>query len=132
MAATSSMRAMTRRRSRRYPAEFGFNPSRDPLWGLVDGSDGPLRSIRLPAGTPRRHLRQRPMEVGLVTEDELDGITPDDLRGIFLYGCHRLQLNAHGLIPGAHDPDDLQAIGTLCVLINRLTEENDIAFRRDH
>ena len=46
-----------------------------------------------------------------MTEDELDGITTDDLPGIFLYGAHRLRLNENGLTPG-HDPDDLQTIGT--------------------
>lgn len=63
-----------------------------------------------------------------MTEDELDGITADTLPGIFLYGCHKLRLNDNGLIPGVHDPDDLKTIGTLCVLINRLTEEGDTPF----
>lgn len=63
-----------------------------------------------------------------MNEHELDDITTDDLPGIFLYGAHKLQLNAHGLVPGVHDPDDLKTIGTLCVLINRQTEENDTVF----
>ena len=61
-----------------------------------------------------------------MTEDEFDdGITPDDLAGIFLFGAHKLQLNDSGLIPGVHDPDDLKTIGTLCVLINRLTDDRN-------
>lgn len=63
-----------------------------------------------------------------MTEDDFDDLTTDDLRGIFLYGCHKLQLNAHGLVPGVHDPDDLATIGTLATLINRATEQGDTVF----
>ena len=53
-----------------------------------------------------------------MNEHELDDITTDDLSGIFLYGAHKLQLDAPAS-PGVHDPDDLKTIGTLCVLIKR-------------
>ena len=52
-------------------------------------------------------------------------MTEDKFAGIFLYGAHRLRLNENGLIPGVHDPDDLKTIGTLCVMINRLTDERN-------
>jgi hypothetical protein len=56
-------------------------------------------------------------------------MNPDeDLRGIFLYGAHLLQLDQHGLVPSVHDPDDLKTIGILCVLVNRLTEQGDTPF----
>ena len=63
-----------------------------------------------------------------MTEEEFNDISIDDLPGIFLYGCRRLQLDAHGLVAGVHDPDDLAAIGTLCVLIARLTDEGNTPF----
>lgn len=63
-----------------------------------------------------------------MNEDDLNDIDVADIPGIFLYGCHRLQLNEHGLVPGAHDPDDLKTIGTLCVLISRLTDDRDTPF----
>ncbi|WP_375486915.1 hypothetical protein [uncultured Mycobacterium sp.] len=60
-----------------------------------------------------------------MTEDELSDIAVADLPPIFLYECRKLRLEENGLIPGVHDPDDLMAIGSLCVLINRLTEQGD-------
>ena len=33
-----------------------------------------------------------------------------------------------GLVAGVHDPDDLAAIGTLCVMIARLTDEGNTVF----
>jgi hypothetical protein len=63
-----------------------------------------------------------------MTEEELSDIDVADIPGIFLYGCGRLQIDDNGLVAGVHDPDDLTTIGTLCVLINRLTEERDTPF----
>lgn len=59
----------------------------------------------------------------------LDEITiPDGLIGCFLFGVSQLQLNDNGLVPGAHDPDDLTTLGALAVLVNRRTEERDTVF----
>ena len=61
-----------------------------------------------------------------MNEDELDGFTADELVGIFMYAAnHKLRLNENGLVPGLHDPDDLRTVGTLCILINRLTDERN-------
>lgn len=58
---------------------------------------------------------------------DTEDITPDQLPGIFLYGAHKLRLDENGLAPG-HDPADLQTIGALCVLISRLTADENTPF----
>jgi hypothetical protein len=86
-------------------------------------ADPHVRVLQEMAETQQTHRQEHPM-----TEDEFDGIAPADLPGIFLYGAHKLRLNDNGLIPGAHDPDDLKAVGALCVMINRLTEKGHTPF----
>ncbi len=55
-------------------------------------------------------------------------MAPGEIFGIFLYGAYKLRLDERGLVPGAHDPDDLRAIGSLCVMVNEITDDGDTPF----
>lgn len=55
-----------------------------------------------------------------------DGFTPDDVIGCFLYGLDRLQVDDHGLTD--NDPDDLQTVGALSVLVYRVAAACDTPY----
>jgi hypothetical protein len=53
--------------------------------------------------------------------------TPDDVIGCFLYGLDRLQVDDAGLTDD-NDPDDLQTVGALSVLVYRIAATCDTPF----
>lgn len=62
-------------------------------------------------------------EGGMTDED----FTPDAIIDIFVYGLHQLQVNDAGLRPD-NDPDDLQTVGALSVLVYRIAAACDTPF----
>jgi hypothetical protein len=62
-------------------------------------------------------------EGGMTDQD----FAPDDIIGIFMYGLHQLHVDAGGLTPD-NDPDALQTIGALSVLVYRIAAACDTPF----